>query len=344
MENLLTCTPRNARAIIEDIIQAGLVPYVESSPGIGKSSIMRAIADSYNLKMIDHRLTTSAPEDLSGLPRFNEKGEAVFAPFAELFPLVQTALPKDKDGWMVFLDEFPSASREVQAAAYKLILDRMVGQNKLHDRVVMTAAGNRRSDRAIVNPIGTAMASRLIHLEMVVNAKEWLEDVAMVQGYDHRILAYISQFPDKLLNFDPDSNEKTFACPRTWEFANKLLSGRAMKDTDVILLAGTVGQSIAMDFVQYVNVFAEIPHISNILADPNGLQVPNTPTRCWATISMMLGHVEDKTITQLVTYAMKFTADFRLLFFRGLNIRYPQHAQHPAVAKAMVEISQYLFA
>ena len=146
MDNLFVCSPRQARSFIVQILEAGLVPYVESSPGCGKSTIMASIAKDFGLKMIDHRLSTSEPTDLSGLPHFTKDGEAAFAPFAELFPLEHTPLVAGTNGWMLFLDEFPAARKETQAAAYKLILDHMVGQHYLHERCVITAAGNRRND------------------------------------------------------------------------------------------------------------------------------------------------------------------------------------------------------
>ena len=166
MTNLYRCKPRKLRELMIDVIEAGLVPYVTSSPGMGKSAITHSVAAEFNLKMIDHRLTTSTPEDMTGLPRFNEHGEATFAPFAELFPLDYTPLPDGKDGWMLFLDEFSSAPKSIQAPAYKLILDRMTGQKKLNSNVAIVAAGNLANDRAIVNPISTALQSRMVHLEL----------------------------------------------------------------------------------------------------------------------------------------------------------------------------------
>ena len=113
-------TPRKARKYIEKALVAGNVPFVQSSPGIGKSSIVKEIAKIYRLKLIDHRLSTSAPEDLSGLPHFTTDAQGVrrasFIPF-DIFPLSTDPLPEGYDGWLLFFDEFNSAPREVQAAA-----------------------------------------------------------------------------------------------------------------------------------------------------------------------------------------------------------------------------------
>ena len=342
MTDLYRCTPRHVAKFIEECAYAGLVPFVQSSPGMGKSTIMRNVARKLNLKLIDHRLSTSAPEDLSGLPRFDQNGYASFAPFSDLFPLKGMPLVGNTDGWMVFLDEFNSASKSVQAASYKLILDKMTGQHPLHEKVILTAAGNLSTDRAITNPISTAMQSRVVHLEMEISHQEWLEDVAFAEGYDSRIIAFLSQYPSKLMDFRPDHSEKTFCCPRTWEFTNRLIQGKNVPDSMTPLLAGTITSGTAVDFVQFTKIFHNMVTIKDILADPDNCHVPDEPSPKWAVIAHMMEKVDDKNFTDLATYANRFTLDFKVLFYRSVLVRQPTLRTHPAFIRAMSELSRYL--
>ena len=48
--------PKQAKALIQDCMKAGLVPLLKGSPGTSKSSIMARIAKEQNLKLIDIRL------------------------------------------------------------------------------------------------------------------------------------------------------------------------------------------------------------------------------------------------------------------------------------------------
>lgn len=342
MTNLYRCKPRKLRELMIDVIEAGLVPYVTSSPGMGKSAITHSVASEFNLKMIDHRLSTSTPEDMTGLPRFNERGEATFAPFAELFPLDYTPLPEGKDGWMLFLDEFSSAPKSIQAPAYKLILDRMTGQKKLNSNVAIVAAGNLATDRAIVNPISTALQSRMVHLELVLDFEEWLLDVALKENYDKRIIAFLSQYPSKLMDFKPDHHDKTFCCPRTWEFMNKLVKGKSMPDDKAPLYAGTITSGVAVELIQFTKVFNSIVKVEDILRDPENTMLPHdNPTR-WAVISSMMEKISEKTFGNLAIYANRFPLDFRILFFRSTMVRNAELRKHPAFAKAMTELTKYL--
>lgn len=363
-QNLYRVTPRQATKFIEDCIYARLVPFVQSSPGIGKSSIMRQLAQKLDLELIDHRLSTSAPEDLSGLPGFVDvpvygkseededivvayRKEARFHPFADLFPLQGTLLPKNEDGsekqgWMVFLDEFNSASKSVQAASYKLVLDKLVGQYPLHDNVVLTAAGNLTTDRAITNPISTAMQSRVVHIEMEANFEEWLYDVALPEKYDTRVIAYLSQYPSKLMDFRPDHQEKTFCCPRTWEFTNRLIAGKTVTDQHAALLSGTITSGTAVDFIQFTKVFLNMVTTKDIRQDPQNCRIPMDAGGKWAVIAHMMESVDNDNFTDYATYANRFDLAFKVLFYRTVLVRNQALRSHPAFIKALSELSRYL--
>lgn len=334
------CTPRQTKEFTIACLEGGLVPYIQSSPGMGKSSIVKAIAEEFGLALIDHRLSTSAPEDLSGLPNF-VGGKATFSPF-DTFPTADRELPKGKNGWLLFLDEFNAAPKSVQAAAYKLVLDREVGQHKLHDLVAIVAAGNLATDRAIVNPLSTAMQSRVVHLEMEINHQQFMEDVAFKYDWDSRIIAFLSYQPSKLHDFRPDHNDKTFCCPRTWEFMNKLIKGKEVSEKKAPLYAGTITSGTAVEFIQFTKVYASLPKIEAILSDPEGMSIPGEPPVRYAVTTYLIEQTSEKTFEKIAQYINRFTSDFRVLFFRGLMIRKPELRTHPAFRGAMLELSRYL--
>jgi hypothetical protein len=351
MSNLFKSTPRQARKFAIECIQAGLVPYIQGSPGIGKSSIVRGIAQDFELKLIDHRLSTSEPTDMTGIPRSfldaEKRERSRFAPFE--LPLNSKGEPMG--GWLLFLDEANAAPRSVQVAAYKLVLDRMVGQHNLHQNVAMVMAGNLATDRAIVNPLSTAMQSRLIHLELQVNFVEWLEDVALKEHYDPRIIAFLSQWESKLMDFKPDHHEHTFCCPRTWEFVNRLIStlnedgtrtSKPITDDHKILLTGAITSGVAMEFVKFTEVYANLISVTQILADPKGCPLPADLNLRWAVITHMMEKIDAKNFEGLATYADRFDSTFRILFYRSILVRKPALRLHPKFGSHISKISQYL--
>lgn len=340
---IYTASPRAMKGHITDLLEADLVPYIKGPPGIGKSSVVAKVAEEFGMEMIDHRLSSSEPTDMSGLPNF-VNGKARFAPFDELFPLTDTPLPRGKEGWVIFLDEFNHAHKQVQAASYKLILDRMVGQHKLHPRVRIVLAGNRDTDRANVNATSTALKSRVTEMEMTVHGfeGEWVQDVALPYNFDSRIIAYLSQYPSELMDFDPASEERNFCCPRTWEFMNRLTKGKKVEKSKMITYAGTITSGSAIKFVEFTEVFKDLVKVEEIIHDPENARLPTDSSIRWATISTMMEKVTDKNFGKLAAYANRFPLDFRVLFFRSVMVRQPALRHDPAFAASARSVMDYL--
>ncbi|WP_199097289.1 hypothetical protein [Dyella sp. ASV21] len=341
----LTVPPSKARALVVRCLLAGLVPYVRSSPGIGKSDIMKSIADEYRLKLIDLRLSQCDVTDLHGLPRFTNDGRAEYSPFSS-FPLEGDELPLHPDGqpyegWLLFLDEISSAGKQMQAAAYKLLLDRMVGQSNLHKKVLLACAGNLETDRAVVHGTSTAMQSRLVHIEMRCDHREWMQ-WASKQGIDSRIIGFLEFKPDYLHKFEPDHQDKTFACPRTWEFAHRLVKGESITNSDIPLLAGTVSAGVAQEFVQFAQIYADLPKMSDILKDPKSAPVPQEPSTKFAMSTVVADHFTDKTADDLAIYIQRYPVEHRVVMLRMVHQRQPQLMRHKAVSGMFQELLKHM--
>ena len=330
-----------ASRLIAKYLKAGLVPMLVGSPGCGKSAIIHQIAKEYNLFVIDLRLSQCDPTDLMGFPTITGE-KADYVPM-KTFPIMGDAIPEGYSGWLLFLDEFNGAALSVQKAAYKLVLDRQVGQYRLHPKVQVVCAGNLMSDRALVSELGTAMQSRMVHLELCVDFKEWLEDVAIAQNYDQRVIAYLSRHQDNLMNFDPNHNDKTFCCPRTWEFMNKLIAGKEVTEDRAAMYAGTITSGVAVDFIQFTKVFHNMVSIKDILANPKTCHVPQDNSTRWAVITHMMEKMTPDNWGALMDYSSRFSSDHRILFFRASLNRMPALRQHPAFIQHAPELGRYLF-
>lgn len=351
LDSLKFCTPRQIKTNIIRCIQAGLVPYIRSSPGMGKSSIIRQIALEFGLIVIDLRLSQCTPEDLQGLPRFRdiinedtgviERSIAEFVPFA-MFPTTNTPIPEGFNGWLLLLDELSSAGKAIQAAAYKLVLDKMVGQEHLHPNVAIVCAGNLDTDRAVTNPMSTAMQSRLVTLLMKLDTQEFLQDVAYAGGWDTRITSYLNYKPSSLHDFRPDHNEHTFCSPRTWEFMNKLIQGRAISDGDAPLFGGAITSGVAADFIQFIKVFDRLPKLNDILNDPAGIRLPEDNPSKYAAASYVAEHAKPANLEPINTYLERFPGEFRIMFYRMLMVQKPELRSEVTFRKALVELSRYL--
>lgn len=303
-------------------LKANLVPFITSSPGLGKSAAVRQLAKRFNLKLIDVRLAQEDPTAINGFPAI-ESGRSTYAPPVR-FPLEGDELPEGYSGWLLFFDELNSAPRSVVAAAYKIVLDRMIGEHNLHERVRIIAAGNLATDNAIVNDMGTAMRSRVVHIPVESNPTNWL-DYAAKSGFDTRVVSYLSYQPNKVNNFKrfDGSSDETFACERTWEFVSKILKANYPDQTKPIpqdiahLLAGTVG-SCAYELVTYTEAFNDLPTIQQVLTDPMNCALPEAPAVRYLMTGMLVGNATLDNADTIVKYVSRMPKEFSMIFVKLL--------------------------
>jgi len=314
--------------LIEDI-KVGLVPMVASSPGMGKSDIVRSVAEQYRLKVFDMRMSQCEPVDMQGYPDSKEGRMTFNVP--EYFPLETDPIPDGYDGWLLFLDEFNSGHKQTEAAAYKLILDRAVYIHKLHPRCMIICAGNLTTDRAIVNTASTATTSRLTHYRLYVDHIVWI-DWANENNIDHRIISMVKFKPSILHNFNPDTSELTFSCPRTLAFASKIILGRQIDRLTKIRLAGTIGEGAAVELATYCEIYHNLPNIDQILANPkSGWKVPTEPSEQYAVTTLLSHNINEANIDKLIVAIERLPMEMQVVTFKDIYKRAPELKGTPQI-------------
>jgi hypothetical protein len=261
--NNITLSPTQLKEAIYDCFEVRQPVMIWGPPGIGKSDIIHEIGRETNRRVIDIRLALWEPTDIRGIPYFDpETKEMRWASPSEL-PKVVT------DNSIIFLDEFPSAVPTVQAGAYQLILNRKIGEYELPPAVDMVAAGNRENDRGISYKMPAPLANRFTHLELKPNFNCWL-NWAIKNDIDPSIISFLSWSKKDLYDFNPKSASKAFATPRSWTFVNKFLTkGKRSKNSETLLtalLAGTVGEGLAITFSTFCKTSSKLPKTEEILS------------------------------------------------------------------------------
>jgi len=257
-----TVTTKEAKRNIIRCIKLKRPLMMWGPPGIGKSEVVADICKSLGGKMYDMRLPLLEPTDLRGMPYYNKDinkmdwAAPIDLPDADTaaqYPIV-----------VLFLDELNGAAPSVQAAAYQLILNRKIGKYELPDNVVIVAAGNRESDKGVTYRMPAPLANRFIHLELRVDFDSWNE-WAVSNKQHHDVVGYLNFAKNDLFDFDPKSPNRSFATPRSWSFVSQLLEDDAPDNELVDLIAGSVGEGMAIKFMAHRKVAAKMPRPSDIL-------------------------------------------------------------------------------
>lgn len=219
--------------------------FVWGAPGIGKSSLVRAFADSLGLDCVTLVGTQLAAEDLIGVPELRD-GRSRFAP--------PESIARDEP-YCLFLDELNASSPEVQKAFYSLILDRRIGAYELPAGSIVIGAGNRSSDNALARPMASALVNRLVHVHLRAHHTDWL-NWALGAGIHPWITDYLGERPDHLWTAPPKT-EEAFSTPRSWHMLSDALAsyGDGIDEHTLRLLAaGTLAPAHAAAFCGYVKI------------------------------------------------------------------------------------------
>ena len=291
-------------------------------PGVGKSQAVRQIAKAIKestkkeVHVTDVRLLLFNPIDLRGIPTSNaDKTLAVW-----LRPQIFQMDPSDSLVNILFLDEISAAPQSVQAAAYQMTLDRVVGEHKLPENCIVIAAGNRTTDKSVAFKMPKALANRLMHIEVEGSFKSWKE-WAITSGINDKVIGFLSFRQNYLMGFDSGSDDLAFPTPRAWEMVSSILNGIRDNVEDMYsLIAGIVGSGVAVEFRAWAKVYKDLPSIEDIF---NGKMpdLPHSTDAMYALTASMTSyaraHKNDLSrIANSIRYADKMPPDFSAVLLR----------------------------
>jgi len=311
------------------VIGKGLSPKILPSvmlwgpPGVGKSQAIRQIGKDIENKtgkkvvITDVRLLLFNPIDLRGIPTANEdKTLAIW-----LKPQIFQMDPSENIVNILFLDEISAAPQSVQAAAYQITLDRVVGEHKLPDNCIVIAAGNRVTDKSVSFKMPKALANRLLHIEVEGSFDSW-RNWAETSGINEKVLGFLSFRTDKLFGFDPKNDDLAFATPRSWEMVSNLLNN-VCDDVDSMypMIAGLLGNSLAVEFRSWCGLHSDLPNTEAIF-EGKPTAVPKSADALYAVVASMSEYAKDcrndpTLIGNSLRYAEKMPADYIAILLKN---------------------------
>lgn len=291
-------------------------------PGVGKSQLVRQLANDIETKtgkksvVTDVRLLLFNPIDLRGIPTANaDKTLAIW-----LRPQIFQMNADDSIVNILFLDEISAAPQSVQAAAYQITLDRVVGEHKLPDNCIVIAAGNRVTDKSVAFKMPKALANRLCHIEVEGNFKSW-KQWAIRNAISPKVIGFLSFKQNMLMGFDGGKDDLAFPTPRSWEMVSNLLNSVDDNVEEMYpMVAGLVGTGTAIEFRTWCKVWNSLPSIEDVF-DGKMPTVPNSTDALYALVSAMTVYASDhkddmQRIANSIAYAEKLPADFSAVLLK----------------------------
>ena len=269
--------------------------------GVGKSSVVRQVAEHFGVPLVDLRLTTIEPVDLRG---------AIFADDRQAktvwFPPEFLPTP-DMPAGILFLDELTAADQRLQISAYSLILDRRVGNYRLPDGWQVVAAGNASFHGAVSHDMGTALADRMFHFNVQTVIDAFLAH-ALAMDFAPEVMAYLKVRPDKLDDTQAQlANDHLIgASPRGWEDISNVLRSGLSESAKRVFVQGRIGAANAAEFFGVLReIQAGVDVLRLLAARPGAETLALLPRSLDALYGMIYGLVAACSDAPTLTRALE---------------------------------------
>jgi hypothetical protein len=137
-----------------------------------------------------------------------------------------------------------------------------------------------------------------------------------------------------LYDFDPRSSSRSFATPRSWAFVSELLEDSLDENTTTDLVAGAVGEGLAIKFMAHRKIAGTMPNPSDILdGKVKEMKTKEISAMYSLTVSLCYELKEaannnDKKFDEKVHYFLRFAMDnFETeLVVMGIKLALTQYA------------------
>ena len=285
MQELEELIRTNCSLIIENPELAATIPpiLIHSSPGVGKSSIVKQVAETLGIGFVDVRLAEMESVDIRGLPSV-DKDEGVMKWNAPDF------WPRDPDSkGIIFLDELTSCDKSCQVAAYELILDRKIGDfYKVPNGWYIVSAGNLTTDRAVALTMSSALSNRFLHVELDADPEIWCT-WAQTHDVDPSVIGFIQYQPGKLFNMEKENLERGWPSPRSWDRVSQMVKIYGSNEKLLRkIVYGLVGPASGVEFMEFHRLNKQFDNILDMMYGKIPVKIPEKNDMLYAMCASMI--------------------------------------------------------
>lgn len=303
---------------------------LQGEPGIGKSSLMNALAaqyPDYHLAYID------VPNmDLGDIcmPVIDHETKTT-----KYYPNARFGIHTGKPS-IIMLDEFSKGSPPVINMLHPLLEahNPRLGDLPLHPDSIVFMTGNMSTDG-----VGDNLKAHTLNRVSKVTVRkpafeEWAE-WAMNNDIDPIVIAAARQFagdwfasyldfpeglPKDAVVFNPKMPTTAYVSGRSLERGSNIIKHRDKFDTDSLIaaLSGTIGEKAAKDLDAYIAFADQLPTWESIVKSPLTTTVPDGAGACALVAFNAIAKVEKDTMTPFMEYISRFLPEWQACF--AINI------------------------
>lgn len=298
--------------------------HVEGEPGIGKSSMLEAIAKKAGIEAYAYIDTPNLDIGDAAMPVIKHDTKTTGFYPNERFKL-HTGQPV-----VIMLDEFSKGMQPVQNMLHPLLEEKnpRFGDIPLPEGSIVFTTGNLGSDG-----VGDGRKAHTIGRQTTVRMRkstneEWIHNYAVNAGVAAPVVAWVERNPqvmasyldegqeDNFYIFNPRRPGKPYCSPRSLSRASHIVKrrGELTENAMVAALTGTIGEKGAHDLGAYIAFQNELPAWREIIDNPRGARVPTSSGAASVLIFGAVQRVEPDNIDAFMSYLERFDTNWQATF------------------------------
>ena len=299
---------------------------LQGEPGIGKSSLLKAIAEQLGYEYAYIDVPNMDLGDIA-MPVIDHETKTT-----RYYPNARFKVHEGKPV-IIMLDEFSKGADPVKNMLHPMLekANPRLGDVSLHEQNVVFMTGNLTTD-GVGDSLKAHSRNRIVPVTISKpTAEEWIE-WGINKGIEPEVLAWVNQYPHALASYtdaaqgdnpyiyNPRKTQAAFVSPRSLETASNIVRTRKLNDPDTVIaaLTGAVGESAARDMQAYIEFADQLPTWESTIKSPGSTKLPSSPGACAIVVFGAISRVDKTSITPFMEYLDRFDAEWQAVF--AINI------------------------
>lgn len=307
--------------------------------GTGKSTLLKMIG-----KLLpDHKLvyfdgTTKDAGDIV-IPKFKDlEGNDYFSSATNEELGFHLDVPV-----VIMIDELKKCLPPVKNALLRVMLERILGDKKLHPDSIVFATANL-GEEGVGDSLMAHHGNRLIEVPVRKSTNvEWVENFGIPEDCHYVVNSYVMENPQLMQSFQevarpedneyifhPDRAETAFVTNRSMHACSDIMyaaeSGGLDNATLESALVGAVGRVAGSELFNYSRLIADLPKLDDIHTSPLTAMIPTGASALMMIVHRGIQSIERETVDAWVTYVDRLNDNCKSYFLNAATSKHPKQS------------------
>ena len=238
--------------------------FMIGAPGIGKTAIMKQIAEELNVGLVSYSMTHHTRQSALGLPIIKKEVyngveyDISRYSMSEIIASTYDLMKKTgfKEG-ILFLDEINCVSETLAPSMLQFLQYKIFGQHRLPDGFVVVTAGNPPEYNKSVREYDIVTLDRLKILNVEPDFDVWKEYAKNV-GVHASILSFLEVKKEYFYIVESTAEGKNYVTARGWEDLSKMIyiyESKNIKVDEILISEYLHHKDVSKEFAVYYDLY-----------------------------------------------------------------------------------------